>query len=306
MHKPMFDEGVMGSVHVYSNENDDIGSSDSPDTDSGDSTLESLGIGDFFENIDSGYDGSAGDDFSVGLLGLQEDLERTRSFDSQFSDAAQGIISNARKRRQARTVENFGVEDFDTDNEKQAFLIVKMHADNLFDDIAKPGLREDALLFFFSDESPLIGDAITFELCCSVLQARSDVIRLRLQYEWWLRGTIFTGSFPFDSVALPDLIQGEILSESSILGMYLATEIWAHPSITSDELAAIAKQHYRANPQEVKENLEVLATANLISLATNKWYVTGRNPQADANKRNAFYAQSVRGGTFSWSSYFKF
>lgn len=306
MHKPMFDEGVMGSVHVYSNENDDIGSSDSPDTDSGDSTLESLGIGDFFENIDSGYDGSAGDDFSVGLLGLQEDLERTRSFDSQFSDAAQGIISNARKRRQARTVENFGVEDFDTDNEKQAFLIVKMHADNLFDDTAKPGLREDALLFFFSDESPLIGDAITFELCCSVLQARSDVIRLRLQYEWWLRGTIFTGSFPFDSVALPDLIQGEILSESSILGMYLATEIWAHPSITSDELAAIAKQHYRANPQEVKENLEVLATANLISLATNKWYVTGRNPQADANKRNAFYAQSVRGGTFSWSSYFKF
>lgn len=305
MHKPIFDDHSLESTYVHSDETIHLGDGDSIDFDPGDSTLASLGLGDIFEDTDSGNDSTFGDNFSLGLLGLEEDLERSHGFDSQFSDAAQGIISNARKRRQARTLENFGVEDFDTDNEKQAFLIVKMHTDNLFDDGARVGLREDALLFFFSDHGSIPTDDITFELCCSVLQARTDVIRLRLQYEWWLRGTLFTGSFPFDSVALPELIQGEVLMESSILGMYLASEIWAHPSITSDDLVQIASQHYHANQHDVNENLEKLATANLISLTSNRWYVTGRNPQADANKKNAFYAQSVRGGTYNWSSYFK-
>ena len=305
MPKPLFEDNFQESTYVHNDEAIHLGDSDSIDSDPGDSTLASLGLGDFFEDPDSGRDSDFGDSFSVGLLGLQEDYERSPSFDSEFSDAAQGIISNARKRRQARALENFGVEDFDTDNEKQAFLIVKMHTDNLFDEGARAGLREDALLFFFTDHGAMPTDDITFELCCSVLQARADVIRLRLQYEWWLRGTLFTGSFPFDNVALPDLIQGEILLESSILGMYLASEIWAHPSITSDELTRIASLHYKSDQRDVNENLEKLATANLISLTSNRWYVTGRNPQADANKKNAFYAQSVRGGTYNWSSYFK-
>ena len=305
MHKPLFDDHLLESTYVHSDETIHLGDSDSTDSDPGDSTLASLGLGDFFEDTDTGSNSAFGDNFSLGLLGLEEDFERSRGFDSQFSDAAQGIISNARKRRQARTLENFGVEDFDTDNEKQAFLIIKMHADNLFDDAARAGLREDALLFFFSDHGSMATDEITFDLCCNVLQARTDVIRLRLQYEWWLRGTLFTGSFPFDNVALPELIQGEVLLESSILGMYLASEIWAHPSISSEGLVQIASHHYQASQHDVNENLEKLATANLISLTSNRWYVTGRNPQADANKRNAFYAQSVRGGTYNWSSYFK-
>ena len=67
----------------------------------------------------------------------------------------------------------------------------------------------------------------------------------------------------------------------------------------------LSKEYYGLGASDVNQTLEKLATANLISLTSNRWYVTGRNPQAEANKKNSFYAQSVRGGTYSWSSYFK-
>ena len=293
------------AANVNHNEGDDLVGYLGGDLDNGDTTFESLGIGDFLEDPGTGSDGSSDYDFSLDLLDVEADSQFARSFDQKFSNASEGLISIPRKRRSKGTLENFTVDDFDSDTQKQAFLIVKMHTDNLFSEKQSQEHISDALEFFFADAASLSDDTITFDLCCDVLQARPDIFRLRLQYEWWLRCSLFTGAFPFDNVAMPDFIQGEIMLMGSMLGVYLASEVWAHPSIDSTEIILLADTHYGATYDDVKRTLEMLAAKHLLSLSANRWYVTGRNPQLENNKKNSLYSSTVRGGSYSWSTFFK-
>lgn len=159
----------------------------------------------------------------------------------------------------------------------------------------------EAVKFFFQD--PDVEDGLSFDLCTAVLGARADVLRLRIQYEWWLRGTIFTGPFNFPSTPLPELLRGEVLYRGNMIGCSIADEIWQQPGITTEELLEVMAAS-DVSHSSVEQALVDLQETYLISKASG-WYFTGRNPVLmNMNAPNAFNAQYEKGGSVHWTRLF--
>ncbi len=179
-----------------------------------------------------------------------------------------------------------------------------MHfAHKLLDKKTSPSSLHEGLEFFFAHtRNP---GKITFDLCANVLTIRPDVIRMRIQYEWWLRGTLFTGPFDFAAVGVPHIMGGEILYHAGPLGNILSREIWVQPGISADELFSYVQSAYPdIKIQRIVEAIDVLADKFLIS-KNNGFYFTGRNPML-MNMNAASYLPSNRssGGSVHWTRLF--
>ena len=273
------------------------------DSNTGHFAIEGISLGDFLEDPDAELFDCDFDGASLDFLDSEEGGEFSHDIAEKLSNAAQSIIPHTRKRGQTGALAKITVEDFDTDTEKQAFLIIKDTCDVLFSRNHTTAAINAALEFFFKDTSYLTTDDITFDLCCEVLQSRADILRLRIQYEWWRLGSTFNGPFPFDGTGTPELLQGEILNEGGFLGMQLANEIWVQPSITTDVLTQFIQQHIPVSAEQVKTSLAALEDKYLISLSNNGWYLTGKNPMLQQNR--SLYSQAFKGGSFGWSGYFR-
>ena len=148
----------------------------------------------------------------------------------------------------------------------------------------------------------------TFQVCCDVLRARADVFRMRIQYEWWLRFTVFSGPFDFMAVPLPIGLVEEIAYYVPRGGIELAREIWVQPGIDSTEAIE------RVMHQERGWTLDVLlrALAQLeqrmyVSRTADACYVTGRNPlmrSVDSGGMHGAADAAQRGSTVHWSGLF--
>lgn len=273
------------------------------DSHSGNFAIEGISLGDFLEDPDAELFDCDFDGASLDFLDSEEGGEFSHDIAEKLSNAAQSIIPHTRKRGQTGALAKITVEDFDTDTEKQAFLIIKDTCDVLFSQNHSSAAINAALEFFFKDTASLTTDEITFDLCCDVLQSRADILRLRIQYEWWRLGSTFNGPFPFDGTGTPELLQSDILNEGGFLGMQLANEIWVQPSITTEVLTEFIQQHISVSSEQVKGSLAALEDKYLISLSNNGWYLTGRNPMLQQNR--SLYSQAFKGGSFGWSGYFR-
>lgn len=235
---------------------------------------------------------------------------------STFDQAAQSDLSNLKKRRRSnlvvtskRTREQTEIteDDFEDGPERKAFQLIRHYADILF--LQEPNaLTKQSLIFFFGCK---LQTEIRFDLCCDVLGARAEVIRLRFMYEWWKRGTIFTGPLDFDTAPYPDLLTGEILHHGNIIGVELAREIWLQPGITTADLYRVLgvelDDSFNPIDQEgnaIKHALEQLNEQNIIS-KNSGWYLTGRNPMLAQMREQSRYGRDVSiGGSYYWSRYF--
>ena len=173
----------------------------------------------------------------------------------------------------------------------------------LFKPKPKPQEIAAAIAFFFTVTDD---GGITFKSCCDVLRAREDVLRLRIQYEWWLRGTIFTGPFPFMVVPVPRDIAGEVIYYTGKAGYALAREAFIQPGIEQGELLDVVRNQERASLRELSTALDHLEDRFLMSSQAGRWWTTGRNPMLllmRVSSQNSSVAVQ-RGGSIHWSRLF--
>lgn len=266
------------------------------------STSEGSGGGDHHYSIDPSILGlpPGGLDLDMGFY--EGDLEGSHSAVGSFNQTAQSYLSNTKKRRRPKALAKITEDDFEEGAEQSAYLVIMHFANRLLDKNAKEKHFVEALEWFFTSKD--VGD-LTFELCCEVLQARPDVIRLRIQYEWWQNAVSFTGPFSFDTCGAPSLMRGEILFHAGQLGFALAREIWVQPGISTKELlfeVGMLEPNY--DEAEMIKALETLQERYIISKNLG-WFFTGRNPLLMNMRSQSDYGTDMSvGGSVHWSRLF--
>lgn len=279
------------------------------DFDFGDTPAADTGGSGFFNNLDPSILGipAGGLEMDVGFG--EGDFQSPFHTPQSFNQAAQSYLSHTKKRRGSKALENITEEDFDEGPERYAYLVILRNANKLLLKNTSKKQFDEGLHYFFTDHDA--GD-LTFPLCCDVLQAKPDVFRLRLQYEWFKRGTLFTGPFPFDSVGSPRIMEGELLFHGGRLGYALAREMWVQPGISTEELLLVVGQTYPSfestvpehNNQRMRSTLEQLQDTYIISKNLG-WYFTGRNPMLmNMKSASVFGSEHSIGGTVHWARLF--
>lgn len=175
-----------------------------------------------------------------------------------------------------------------------------------------PDIRQDALDFIYT----MFGDrkGMSLELCCDVLGARADVLRLRVNFELWLRDLPLEQPLGAQLVPFPEILDANVAYvtsdfEDGRLGQAIAMVAWRWPGIAQNTLFERAAQVAGYNPflsaeehaELLVEPLEVMEQYNIMSCGARSggWYLTGKNPINFALHRG-----SGRGGSYSWSEAF--
>lgn len=258
-----------------------------------------------FSLFDAGSFGDDPDDSALDFLDDEEGGFGAPGSLQKLRAPEEGDIPKPRRRRRAEAIETFGPEDFHEGAERNAFLTIDGYAHKLFGPKSTAKGTREAIHFFFTVTDD--GDGITFPLCCSVLQVREDVLRLRIQYEWWLREAIFTGPLPFLVVPLPGEIAGEIALYGREAGLALARRAWVQPGVNEEELLDDVMAEDAFNREALVKTLEVLEGRFLMSRHADRWHLTGRNPMMQFMARSAAHGRSDeirRSSTIHWSRLF--
>lgn len=227
-----------------------------------------------FELFDPSFLGGDDDLLLVGVVAPEEGGELPSDRADQLSATAFRHLSNTRSsvRKKAALV-GFSEEDFEEGPQRDAFVIVRSFKQQLF--ASGPQRLRDAwaaIEFFFTLQDN--GDDVTFDLCCRALDARIDVLRLRIQYEFFLRWWVAPTPFPFMTVPVPDIIEGEILYAAGQPGMDLARRAWLRPGISTEAL--IDGMGPADTALRLLERLDDKML--LCRQGADSWYLTGRNP----------------------------
>lgn len=269
--------------------------------------VEELGLGGDLVDLDAEL---ADSDFSDILFGINDDEESAPSAGDAALDglvAAKLAQAASQARYRPRTggvtkksgLVSFGPEDFEEGPQRDAFVIIREHKAALFGCLSAPAQVFRAIKWFFTDADD--GLTPTFELCCGALDVRTDVLRLRLQYEFFLRWWVAPRPFPFDSVAVPQIILREITYVCPDLGRDIAELAWVRPGITTEAIVATI-----GHDQEVRRDLTRLDERMLVcEQGDGNWYLTGRNPLLLRQRLILKgVSPSVVGGSMHWGRLF--
>lgn len=258
-----------------------------------------------FSTFDTGGGGDGDDGGLVDFLDDEESLASAREIAKKLARTTSGLVSKSRRRRSAETLKPITVDDFDEVFEKQAFLIVQEQASRLLGKKQEPKLQRAALSYFFGVRDD--GDA-TFQVCCDVLRTRADVLRTRIQYEWWLRFTVFSGPFDFMAVPVPAGLVEEIGFYAPRGGLEVARAIWVQPGVDANDVCArVAQEHEHLPIDVVQRALRILEERMFVSLTAQACYLTARNPlirSVDAGGMHEASDVSRRSSTVHWSGLF--
>lgn len=234
-------------------------------------------------------------------------LSESRGLDQKFADAAASAISLARGGRRLASVGRkslaITVEDFELGAQRDAFLIIEANKLAIFSKGLKNRLALVlALQFFFGLPTD---DRVCFDDCCEVLESRPDVVLLRLQYEFFLSGKVFTRPFPFLTRSVPQRLVGPISFAASRYGMHIAREVWVQPGITTEELTKKLRAELSVVDVGVlAKELSRLEDEYLLSHEFG-WYLTGRCPQRTfAAFADRMHRLVATGGSVHWSALF--
>lgn len=236
-----------------------------------------LGGGSGVDLFDPGFFGVAEADWPIADSDPEGGNPVSRDLGPELDHAEAHYLPFTRKKEGREALRKVTVEDFDSREERIAFLAIEKHKVDLFGHKAKAQDKRAAVRWFFCREDH---GGVTFELCCEVLDSRADVVRLRIHYEFWLRWMVFEEEFPFMTIPLPSIIQGEIMYHVGDEGIELAQEAWLQPGLGSEELLLKASgvDSIKAVPASYAKALEQLEEKYVLSNQHDAWYLTGRNP----------------------------
>ena len=271
----------------------------------GDFSAQGASGGDFFSDLDTSIYYDAEDDCNVGLGLLEGDFQSPFDVPTSFGSTALDHLSHFKKRGRSKALaqsQRVDIDDFENQTQQNAFLLVMQQATHLLNPKSSPKkFREGLEFFFFGVDRP---DQIDFDLCATVLNVRADVIRLRIQYEWWLRGNVFSGPFDFASVPSPAILEGEIRYYAGSLGHALTREIWVQPGINTQELFDYVGPRSNATIAQMTEAMNALSDSHIVS-KNNGWYLTGRNPMLSNMGTQLHHPSNlITGGSVHWTRLF--
>jgi hypothetical protein len=242
----------------------------------------SIFSGDEIGTSTSGEDGSQ----YSGLVS-EELMEVSQRFGFELNEHENSIVRWAeravgKRRRGAKkpTEETLYVthEDFEVGPERDAFLLIYGHAENLFEsnDAEK---QASGIEFFFGRNS----DEITFEEAAGCIDnyIRTDVIRLRIMFEFWLRDWHF--ELPFSADVLPSRIEMSSAQYGGMIGVDIARECWFEPGIRLSKLIQLVNaRNENITENDIIDSLKNLIAYHIISQGSeeheNTYYTTGKNP----------------------------
>ena len=226
-------------------------------------------------------------DFSDIFLeeGLFSPLDNAEaSFDAALNDLKKSKGRGLTK-KQAQT--SFSEDDFDDVAQRKAFILLRHYKNNIFKAKSKSEEIIEAVNFIFGRSE---SGQLNFDLCCDVLEARRDVLRLRFHYEFFLKWMVFPFEFPFMIDPMPQVIENEILMHVNENSRALAVQAWRQPGICTADLFSKARQIIefespsvasQISNQDMKRWLEALEDRRIMSISGDNWYLTGRNPLLD-------------------------
>ena len=254
----------------------------------------------------SGFESAGGVDLGLLAEGLdfsdifpEEDSLGAHDLDEAPFDAAISHIQKSKPRgNRKKELESFSEEDFDG-AQRKAFIVIRHYKNLIFRKTAKPQEIFESANFIFGRTYE---DELNFDMCCEVLEARRDVLRLRFHYEFYLRWMVFPAEFPFMIDPLPYRIDNEIIYHVGERGRALAYEAWAQPGITTNEmiLRAFEIERIEDAPKDTMKMLEILESHYIMSRQGDNWYLTGRNPLMHRMDRT-IYRKPGTGGTLNWA-----
>lgn len=127
---------------------------------------------------------------------------------------------------------------------------------------------------FLGDDS----QPFCFDLCCRVLEADPQNVRMRLQYEFMLRGFLLSQPFGILCAPLPETIANLAAYGAGPDGARVAASIWRWPGVSARNLDAFLTAERRAlDPPRLLEILERLDACGAIQdYGTDAWFATGR------------------------------
>lgn len=239
-----------------------------------------------------------------------ESLDTDPQFDfATFSDLPD---DRGADRPRQRRVNRITEDDFDTEEERNAYRLVKDQVNLLFSDKRKDiQARTQAVQWIFGRLADEYG--ATMDLCCEVLNARKSITQIRIHYEFWKRWIVFPFELPFEISPIPTALRHEIryLSREALVsngfiadpdeGLYLAQEAWIRPGISTQELLTRASGKNDIYPF-MPVILSTLESRHILSSRTDSWYLTGRNPML-AYEEAVAKGLSPRMETPCWSKY---
>lgn len=258
--------------------------------------VQTLDLGEFSQDLD----------FSD--LFLEEGIFGSSAVDKTSFDAAIDNIEKSKRRglTKRQTQVSFSEDDFDDPAQRKAFILLRHYKNQIFKAKAKPAEIFEATSFIFGRSQ---ANELNFDLCCDVLNARRDVLRLRFHYEFFLKWMIFPFEFPFMTDPLPSVVENEILMHVNEGARALAILAWMQPGISTADLYAKAKELLDIDAPngisnitaiEMKRWLESMEDRQLMSRMNDSWYLTGRNPLM-SKIASARLPSSGTGGNVSWS-----
>jgi hypothetical protein len=133
-----------------------------------------------------------------------------------------------------------------------------------------------------------------------VLDARIDVLRLRIQYEFFLTWFVIEREFPFLTVPPPAFVLGEAAYLAGDVGRRIAQLVWRWPGLQHDSLLDLLGGPSAASGT----SLEVLKDRFIVSDKEGYLYVTGRNPYLLNQRLSAQPGVRRSGATVHWSRLF--
>lgn len=209
--------------------------------------------------------------------GLGLELNEHESSVIRWAQRAIGKRGGAGKKSQEKKV-YVTHEDFEEGAERDAFLLIYGYAEALFDS-NDPEKMDAAIRFFFCHSD----DDVTFEEAAHCIDSyiRSDVIRLRIMFEFWIRDWHF--EMPFEAGNMPSRIEMAAAQYGQLVGIDLAREAWFEPGIELDKLIRLAIARNENVSKEVAlESLKNLVAYHIISEGSidgnSAFYTTGKNP----------------------------
>lgn len=235
----------------------------------------------------------------------EEGIFGASNVDEASFDAAINSLKKPQGRRVSKKIAqvSFTEDDFDDPAQRKAFILLRHYKNEIFKAKASPEEIIEAVTFIFGRSA---ANELNFDLCCEVLNARRDVLRMRFHYEFFLKWMVFPVEFPFLIDPLPRVVENEILMYVSEDARALAVEAWAQPGISTTELYSRASANIDSSAHQgslqahMKRWLEAMEDRHIMSRQHDNWYLTGRNPLLEKISA-ARFANSGTGVNVSWS-----
>lgn len=249
---------------------DILDSADSPP----DEEFDRMGL---WELVDAGGLGDVWQDASVDLVGDEDDRNRPHYTDAELDFAAQSYLPNPRKTRRRRRIgvylPTFSEDDFEEGPQREAFIMLRDYVRACY--LANPSDRERdfALRWVFEGDNSI---PFSFDLCCRVLSADPQILRTRLQYEFYLRWKVAMKPFSEACAPLPEHLYSHAWYVAGSNGALVVALIWSWPGVDMGSLYPRLTDQKKMSMATFNGLMERLDEHGVIQGQGENWYATGR------------------------------